>query len=165
MNQDEIKKLHGGLIKCPLDEVEIWMPKIVPIIETCPAELNDDYYVDAKVHMLMPNQYPCIPNWHGDAIPRDENGLRPDLCDTSQKLYIWISGHPLPEFKDGRQVLPQTWIEFTQNDIHRGTMSKKHCWRLFIRLIPQKLVVRKRSGPECLRIHTQVYLDAARFEC
>lgn len=33
--------------------------------------------VDTKVHMLMPNMCPAIPNWHSDGVPRG-NELRPE---------------------------------------------------------------------------------------
>lgn len=34
--------------------------------------------VDTKVHMLMPNMCPAIPNWHSDGVPRGEE-LRPEV--------------------------------------------------------------------------------------
>lgn len=36
--------------------------------------------VDTKVHMLMPNFCPAIPNWHTDGVPRGK-GLRPESKD------------------------------------------------------------------------------------
>lgn len=163
LSQSKIKKLHNGLIKCPLIEVSELMPEIKPILDTCPLP-HYNYYVDAKVHMLMPNQYPCIPNWHGDAIPRDADGnLLPDECDLDQKMFLWLSGPPLTIFQDGRKVKPGEWVEFNQLDIHRGTISEDFQWRLFIRMMPHSLVVRPRSGKNCLRRHTQVYLDSKNF--
>ena len=48
--------------------------------------------------MLMPNQWPCIPNWHYDNVPRDQDGnQRFDLVDESKVMLMWVSGHPLPE--------------------------------------------------------------------
>ena len=141
------------------------MPEIVPILQDCAPEGNGEYYVDAKVHMLMPKQFPCIPDWHGDAIPRDPDGkLRPDLANPGYEMYLWLSGPPVTEFKDGRKIGIQQWNRFRQLDIHRGTMSKEHVWRLFIRLMPEELVVRPRTGDAVLRRHTQVYLDSTNYK-
>jgi hypothetical protein len=164
MEVPEIKNLHNGLIKCPLRGVVSLMPEIEYICKTAPLP-HPNYYVDAKVHMLMPGQFPCVPNWHGDAIPRDADGnLLPDECDESQRMFLWLSGPPLTEFKDGRKVEPRKWMEFGQLDIHRGIVSNEFTWRLFIRLMPESLVVRPRRGEKCLRRHSQVYLDSKRFE-
>lgn len=162
--QDEIKKLHNGLIKCPWNEVPQWMPEILPILNRAPVD-GIDWVVDAKVHMLMPAMFPCIPNWHGDAIPRDKDGnLLKDQCNDNLFLYLWLSNPPLTEFEDGRKITPNTWIKFRQKDIHRGTKCTDFTWRLFIRLMPTELVVRPRTGKDCLRRHTQVYLDADDFK-
>ena len=163
IKQEEIKLLHNGLIKCPLKEVDKWMPEISGIVNTCPLPHND-YVVDAKVHMLMPGQFPCIPNWHGDAIPRDADGeLLLDECNDDLDLFLWLSGPPVTEFQDGRPVYPEIWTKFKQRDIHRGVISDDFQWRLFIRMMPAELVVRPRVGKKCLRRHTQVYLDASNF--
>lgn len=37
--------------------------------------------VDTKVHMLMPNFYPAIPNWHTDGVPRGSE-LKPEVKAT-----------------------------------------------------------------------------------
>ena len=139
------------------------MPEIVSIIDECVLP-HPDYYVDAKVHMLMPNQYPCIPNWHRDAVPRDEdNKFIEDAKDINQKMYLWISGTPITEFVGDIELKPKEWLEFTQTDVHRGTVSTKHQWRLFIRLTPASLVSRPNTGKDALRRHSQVYLDSSNF--
>jgi len=162
--QDEIKAMHNGLISCPLNQVRDWMPEISPILNYAPLDDMETYYVDAKVHMLMPNQYPCIPNWHGDMIPRDSDGnLMPEKCDLDKKLFLWLSGAPLTEFKDGREIVAGQWTTFNQLDIPRGVKSEDFQWRLFIRIAPASLVTNKRSGRDCLRRHSQVYLDANNF--
>jgi hypothetical protein len=164
LKQAQIKKLHNGLIKCPISKVGKWMPEIFDIVEECVLP-HEDYFVDAKVHMLMPGQFPCIPNWHGDAIPRDADGqLLLDDCDDSQRLFLWLSGPPLTEFQDGRKIESGEWVEFGQRDIHRGVASDDFQWRLFLRLMPHALTVRPRIGESCLRRHSQVYLDSAGFQ-
>lgn len=161
MKQEEIKKLHNGLISCPLNKVRLLMPEVWPIVSSCPLP-HVSYVVDVKVHMLMPGQYPCIPNWHGDFIPRDGDGnLMPEYINDYDRMFLWLSGPPITEFKDGREVKPQEWVEFGQGDIHRGCVSDDFQWRLFIRLAPEWLV---RNDPSSyLRRHTQVYLDAGNF--
>lgn len=43
------------------------MPDLKPLFDSCPIK---DGVIDVKIHMLMPNQYPCIPNWHYDLVPQ-----------------------------------------------------------------------------------------------
>lgn len=162
MNQEDIKKLHNGLIGCPMTQVDIYMPEIKDIISGAPV-YHKDYIVDAKVHMLMPNQFPCIPNWHEDCIPRDSEGDKQyDLCDPNKEMLLWLSGAPLTEFSDGRVVEPQKWITFTQRDSHRGTVSKDFQWRLFIRLVPKEIYPNIKLN-SFIRRHSQVYLDSNNF--
>ena len=162
--QDQLKQMHNGLISCPIDWVEDLMPEVAPLIETAPIE-HRDYVVDVKVHMLMPNQFPCIPNWHGDFVPRDaDNNLREELIDDTQVMFLWLSGPPITEFEDGRTVSPGEWVPFTQRDIHRGRMSDEFQWRLFVRLTPLSLARNvAKTKKDALRRHTQVYLDSEGF--
>ena len=163
ITQDIIKTLHNGLIKCPLDVAGSVMPELKDIFDTCPLP-HKNYFVDVKVHMLMPNQYPCIPNWHGDAIPRDADGnLLLEECDVDQKMFLWLSNPPITEFKDGRKIKIQEWNEFVQTDVHRGSISEDFIWRVFIRMMPASLTVRPREEKTCKRRHTQVYLNSEKF--
>ncbi len=159
----QLERLHNGLIKCPANLVIKLMPEVLPILETCPG-FNDQSVVDVKVHMLMPNQYPCIPGWHCDLVPRDENNQQDfNKVDLMQNLWLWISGDPLPQFKDGRPVIAKTWIPFTQIDWHKGTMSTKHQWRMFIRVAPA-ILYKPNTESSAIRRHSQVYLDAEGFK-
>lgn len=116
--------------------------------------------------MLMPGQYPCIPNWHYDNIPRlnnvqDFSKVRPDL-----PMYLWVSNEPLTQFRKGEHtwfVTPQQWTRFTQEDEHRGTVSQHFCWRAFIRATHQDILPQNPSGHNPFRRHSQVYLDASNF--
>lgn len=161
----KLKELHNGLIKCPYSQVGKYLPEILPILECVDTKTDlNNYYVDAKVHMLMPGQFPCIPGWHRDGVPRDEkNNLLLRQIDPEQKMYLWFSGQPATEFKYQGLLKSQTWYEFTQSDVHRCRQSTIHTWRLFIRLMPSGLVARPRSGDRVLRRHTQVYLDSKNF--
>lgn len=166
ITQDEIKSLHCGLIVATYDQLKYNMHEVLPIIDTIPLSIEKkkyEYLYDVKVHMLMPNQYPCVPNWHRDFVPRDENNkLLEDKIDSSKRMFLWISGPPFTEFEDF-VVPPHTWVEFTQNDWHRGTISEEHQWRLFIRATPASLVPSKVLELPILRRHSQVYLDANNF--
>lgn len=157
--QKEIQQMHCGLISATIREAEILMPEIVPLLNSCPTK--DNYRFDVKVHMLMPNQWPCIPNWHCDFVPRDEdNKLRPErILPNARPLYLWLSNEPLTEFEDGRKITPESWIEFTQHDKHRGVKSKDFIWRLFVRAVPEEAIPEKVFGISGLRRHSQVYLE------
>lgn len=50
------------------------MPDLHEVLNTFPDEPTV-FTWDVKIHMLMPNQYPCIPNWHFDNVPRI-NGIQ-----------------------------------------------------------------------------------------
>jgi len=161
------KKQHCGLRRATASQVIELMPDLTPITYKFP-ENPDDFYWDVKVHMLMPDQYPCIPNWHFDNVPRNENGDQDfSLVDETKSMYLWVSGSPLTEFRWGKKswlVPPQTWVRFTQNDEHRGTISREFTWRCFIRATHKDLTSKnpgKDHNP--LRRHSQVYLNADEF--
>lgn len=147
---------HCGVHQAPYSVVLDLMPDIKPVLETFP----DDPAVftwDVKVHMLMPRQYGCIPNWHYDNVPREGGVQRFDLCNLSAPMYLWVSGPPLTQFQHG-YVLPEHWHRFTQADMHRGTPAAEFCWRGFIRATHTSILYPKAGG--YLRRHCQVYLDA-----
>ena len=117
--------------------------------------------------MLMPGQWPCIPNWHFDLVPRVKGKQDFSLIDPSKRMHLWLSGPPLTEFRSERgeirQVEPRKWFTFTQMDEHRGVMATDHTWRVFIRVAPVELlpVAPQQSW---IRRHSQVYLDAETFK-
>lgn len=163
-------KCHNGVMLCDFNQVAELMPEVAPIcselIFSGMLELSAmEYVVDVKIHMLMPNMYPCIPNWHCDFLPRDENGKRiNEKPDRWLKMYEWISGPPYTEFKraDGSTyfIEPQKWHAFDQRDIHRGTLSKAHQWRCFIRVIPRTFIHPSTKNVGKKRQHIQVYLPS-----
>ena len=170
--QEQIQKMHNGLWRVPLYQAIKLMPELRSVLlglsSVCEKSLSD-YIVDVKVHMLMPNQHPCIPNWHYDNIPRDESGKQDFSKQVEDKMYLWVSGSPLIQFKypiDRTDsygfIFSQEWIPFTQKDSHRGTASLQHTWRLFIRACPNTILTP--NPPEkWLRRHSQVYLDSKTF--
>lgn len=172
IQQIDWSKSHNGVMLCSFDKTKELMPEVSPILDELISsgmlELHpDEYAVDVKIHMLMPNQYPCIPNWHYDFVPRDKE-LKKDLNGRSgEKMYMWISGEPLTEYMDENKNVytkeANKWHSFTQYDLHRGTLCHKHTWRCFIRVIPKKFIHPTTINVGQLRRHTQVYLDATKF--
>ena len=161
-----------GVMLCTFKEAIKIMPEASPVLEELlnsgTLEFSEEeYLVDIKVHMLMPKQYPCIPNWHRDFMPRDKNGNRIKGGSTGKKMFMWISGGPYTEYLDEFQnsvfKLPQKWHSFTQDDLHRGNMAFEHTWRCFIRVIPKEFKHGSTINFGKPRIHTQVYLDAEKF--
>lgn len=164
----QIKQMHNGLIAATANHVAELMPAVVPLIQDffSFAEGQEDmrgitYRFDVKVHMLMPKQFPCIPGWHCDFVPRDESGTkRPEWIDNeAPPMAILLSGPPFTEWADGTQMQPWTWKKFDQRMLHRGTEADAFGWRLFVRAVPSRLVphaVKKIAG---LRRHSQVYID------
>lgn len=158
-------KQHCGVHQAEANELLILMPDLKQLIDTFP-ENPSDFIWDVKVHMLMPNQYPCIPNWHFDNIPRVNNKQDFDLVKPDAPMYLWLSGAPLTEFRKGEKrwhVKAKEWVRFTQKDEHRGTMSNDFCWRAFIRATHKSIAPQISAGKDKLRRHSQVYLDANNF--
>lgn len=153
-------KLGCGVHQAPIDVVKSQMPELKSILKTFPDDAPM-FTWDVKIHMLMPRQYPCIPNWHTDNVPR-ENGLqRFDQVKPHLPMYLWLSGPPLTQFKHG-YVEPRKWVRFTQLDEHRGTASAEFTWRCFIRATHRDIQAPKEK--DFVRRHCQVYLDAETFQ-
>jgi hypothetical protein len=161
-------KQHCGVIEATPDQLRDLMPEVYEmVVATFPQQESlYDFWWDVRVSMLMPGQWPAIPNWHFDHIPRktsrtdprrDFKAIRPEL-----PMYMWLSGAPFTEFKDGREVKPETWIRFNQTDSHRAVAAEEHCWRGFIRAVHKGIVPVRHDVP-VLRRHSQVYLNADTF--
>jgi len=164
-------KSHNGVMLCDFHETIRLMPEVKLILhEVGPIlEMNwQDYLIDVKIHMLMPDQYPCIPNWHNDFLPRNSEGEREKGKQSDKKMYMWISGDPLTEYIDEHGAIytkeAQKWHSFTQSDTHRGALCREHTWRCFIRIIPKEFVHESTINVGQLRRHTQVYLDSNKFK-
>ncbi len=160
MKEIDWSKQHCGVHQAPIEQVINLMPDLRHLMETFPDDLGN-FTFDVKVHMLMPRQYPCIPNWHTDNIPRVNGIQRFDLIQVDKPMYIWLSGAPLTQFKHG-YLSPRVWHRFTQLDEHRGTAASEFCWRGFIRATHKDITPPKDSN--WLRRHCQVYLDEETFQ-
>lgn len=154
-------KQHCGIHQAPIVQLEHLMPDVYPMIRKTFPDHTEDFTWDIKVHMLMPNQYPCIPNWHCDFVPRINGIQRFDLITPQYPMYVWISGAPLTQFKHGF-LTAGVWHRFTQLDEHRGTSASEFTWRAFIRATHQMIQQPKTSG--WIRRHCQVYLDATTYQ-
>lgn len=150
---------------CSFERTIELMPEVAPILDTLKPHLQlkeDDYVVDVKVHMLMPGEYPCLPNWHRDFVPRDKELKQLPKDITGEKMYLWVSNEPKTEWKNKPKVISSNgidWVEFTQNDVHRGVKSTTHTWRCFIRVIPKKFIHPTTINVGELRRHSQVYIE------
>ena len=149
-----------GVLSAPAREVRRLMPDIEEIMDTFPDD-EGDFTWDVKVHMLFPRQYPCMPNWHADNVPRVYGIQRFELCRPELPMYLWVSGAPLTQFKHG-YLEPRAWHRFTQLDEHRGTAASEFCWRGFIRAT-HKDIMSPIIGDHKRR-HAQVYLDAETYQ-
>lgn len=162
LNNIDWSKQICGVHRASFKELVKVMPELECIKESFPEDIND-FTWDVKVHMLMPNQFPCIPNWHFDNVPRVNNKQDFDKVDANLPMYLWISNEPLTEFREGGEIQPKVWKRFTQKDEHRGTMSRDFQWRGFIRATHNNILAANPSGVDVTRRHSQVYLDASNF--
>ncbi len=153
-------KQHCGVHQAPYLKLVELMPDIEPILDTFPDE-HQLFTWDVKVHMLMPRQFPCIPNWHCDNVPRLYGIQRFDLIKPDLPMYMWISGAPLTQFKHG-YLSPNKWHRFNQQDEHRGTAAGDFTWRGFIRATHSG--IQKPRYADWLRRHCQVYLDSETYQ-
>lgn len=153
---------HCGVILATIDSVARLMPEVHALIAATFPDNPADFTWDVKVHMLKPRQYPCIPNWHTDAVPRINGIQQFDLVRPELPLYLWLSGAPLTQFEGG-YLEPGAWHRYSQNDRHRGTAAAEDCWRGLIRAAHKDL--QAPGAGEHLRRHSQVYLDAENYTC
>lgn len=160
ITQEIIKTLDCGIRKATFSNVQDNYPELLSAFDDFPNSVQE-FYFDIKVHMLMPNQYPCIPNWHCDHVPRINMVPQKDLIKPNYPIYLWLSNGPFTEFKDGREVCAQKWVEFNQEDVHRGTKSQEHIWRVFIRATHKEIMPEYSVSGKTR--HSQVYLDEKEF--
>lgn len=188
--QSLLMSLSCGLFRCPLPLAYKLMPELSALYDTAPVTNPEEWELDLKIHMLMKDQYPCIPNWHCDNVPRGADGkVNYSLTSSAvPPMYLWISEGPETEFlaqpfhalgepaghrelaehirKSGlatKSIEPQTWIAMDQRTPHRGTQAQKDGWRVFARLT-HKSITPDRPVLSYDRKHCQVYLDATAFE-
>lgn len=108
-----LNSLPCGLFRCDLNEAYNVMPELAALYDTCPIPRDQygEWEIDLKIHMLMPRQWPCIPNWHCDNVPRDSNGftdyaLGRDIADVAPPMYLWVSSTPCTQFLSRDVLMP-----------------------------------------------------------
>lgn len=153
-----------GVHQAPITAVaEHMLDVYYMILATFPIDQNVYHFSwDIKVHMLMPRQYPCIPGWHVDNVPRDTDGRQMfDKVRLDLPMWMWISGGPLTQFRNG-YIKPEKWTRFTQADEHRGQAASEFTWRAFIRATHADILPVKQEP--WLRRHCQVYVDEVDYQ-
>lgn len=178
---------YCGLFRCPLEKAKIVMPAFEELFDSAPVENKEDWEVDLKIHMLMNDQFPCLPNWHCDNVPRFDGFTDYSKCDMNNpKMLLWISGAPYTEFLKNDQefnlplshadlaesiknkvvetvkIKGQCWISIDQLTPHRGTISTESTWRVFTRLTHNSIAP-VRPVNNVIRRHCQVYLNPESF--
>jgi hypothetical protein len=178
---------HCGLFRCPLEEASTKMPEFAELFDSAPVADKSDWEVDLKIHMLMPDQFPCLPNWHCDNVPRYDGMTDYSKCDeTVPRMLLWVSGAPYTEFLkeplvtntpmshadlaetiqagnlETVKIKGQCWVSMDQMTPHRGTIATEGTWRVFVRLT-HKSIAPVRPVNNVIRRHCQVYLNPNSF--
>lgn len=185
---ETLQQLPCGLFRAPLDQAYRLMPEFAELYDSAPVERPDQWELDLKIHMLMKNQYPALPNWHCDNVPRDSSGKLDydSIDDDNPRMLLWISGGPHTEFlshsdrfedfsnhgemadvireaKPHTVLLPSnTWVSMDQMTPHRAVAAREHTWRVFARLT-HRSIAPQRPVLSMMRRHCQVYLDPTTF--
>jgi hypothetical protein len=153
-------------------------PVTQEFLRLCPL---DNPIIDVRVHHLQRGQYPAIPGYHLDWIPRKDKGANPDMTRipdaTHYMLIVGIDSltefvaqevtFDLPDEQPFKHVTDEiakgdiaTWnapsgsiVKFTSRDWHTATRAEGPEWRLLIRASD----VARRPANE-IRRFAQVYL-------
>ena len=92
-----LQGLPCGLHRAKLSEAYELLPELAPLYESAPVSDPEHWEIDLKIHMLMKGQFPCIPNWHCDNVPRDAGGkliYNFPIDYEEPPMFVWISGVP-----------------------------------------------------------------------
>lgn len=72
---------------------------------------SGDLIIDSRVHMLMPDYYPCIPGWHHDDVPRSREDGQPNYDNPeyhAKHCMMLVNGDIAPtEFAIGEAEFPE----------------------------------------------------------
>jgi len=128
------------------------------------VDLEKDCIVDSRITLCQKGQYPSIPGWHCDFVPRPKG--QPDLSLVSDKVRHYMivladkEGHSCTEFlmnafeceidennvwqslddeckalqPRGFQIKEGELLSFSQLDVHRAVPATCGGWRIFMRL-------------------------------
>ena len=140
--------------------------------------------IDTKSVLLMQGQYPCIPGWHCDGVPRPHRGAQPDVSLIDEPVYHFVcvidqNDSPATEFLTDTKLIcvdkRQVWssvnrqvpddadiyraasgeiVQFQRGQLHRGNQAQQQGWRYFFRLSFYHMPVMNE-----IRNQVQVYVD------
>lgn len=91
--------------------------------------------IDSRSHMLMPTWYPCIPGWHHDDVPRENNG-QPDYYYPSYRSHhclMILGGGSKTDFAVGKTDFPEVpegekyykfWHPVVERNIRLGKLKR-----------------------------------------
>lgn len=104
-----------------------------------PQSWRDDptLIVDSRVHMLMPNWYPCIPGYHHDDVPRSRKDRQPNydspeyksehcmllLGDNICPTEFAVGTCEMPEVPQG-QIVYKEWHKEVLKQIAEGNLKR-----------------------------------------
>lgn len=99
-------------------------------LEILPDEFADakDLVIDSRVHMLMPNWYPCIPGFHHDDVPRERQDGQPNYKNPSYhaKHCLVLVGDCCPtEFAVGEAEFPDVELGQTYYKVWHPMVKEK----------------------------------------
>lgn len=117
-----VNQVGGPLTRSALNQIEQFYPKQIEVAKK--AGLTP--IIDVRVHRLMPGQYPAIPGWHCDAVPRNNYHGQPDFSMVDPAAFhvcLLLSnekqGVSNTEFVDS-VIKPKMWDdEHVYRDLHR----------------------------------------------
>lgn len=106
-------------------------------LESLPKELqNENTIIDSRVHMLMPNWFPCIPGFHHDDVDRNTENGQPNYKNPSYRpkhALILFSGDVCPtefaigeaEFSNPEQhdIVYKHWHKEVIEKISKGELT------------------------------------------
>ena len=80
---------------------------------------ENNLVIDTRVNMVMPGQYPSIPGWHCDDVPRKDNNSQPDfsLCSkNTQHFMVLVSDKA--QYISGTEFATKDWeLDIDQNNV------------------------------------------------
>lgn len=106
-DNEELSSMPCGLHRGSYCEFRSLFPELVDPLLLAPVKDLKEYEIDLKIHMLMKGQYPCIPNWHCDNVPRDADGNLKygEVQEDAPPMLLWLSGKPTTEFLIGPETI------------------------------------------------------------
>lgn len=126
---EQLNSCPNGLFRASFDQAYELMPELSKLFDGAARMLTMeghdyiDFEIDIKVHMLMPGQFPCIPNWHCDNVPRcpdtgktSYSGAEEAYVSGEPPMYLWVSGTPCTRFL-ARPLTEKGWTPRSHGEL------------------------------------------------